>query len=103
MAPKDNGGSITKKVIVANLLPDAEKQTWKFCVVHIHTDIKWEKTCDELRSMYLAGLAQQVDIICGFENQAWYFRSKNTRQRERTIRAMLTLNLSMDLLTLLLV
>ena len=33
--------------------------------------------------MYLACLAQQVDIVCGDGNQAWYVRSK-TRKAERT-------------------
>jgi hypothetical protein len=33
--------------------------------------------------MYLRCLAQQVDIVCGDGNQAWYFRSQNNRT-ERT-------------------
>ena len=34
--------------------------------------------------MYLARIAQQVDIICGDGNQAWYFRTKKTHKIERT-------------------
>ena len=33
--------------------------------------------------MYLTCLAQQVDIVCGDGNQAWYFRSK-LHKKERT-------------------
>jgi len=47
------------------------RETWTICVVHIHNNVKWSKTCDELRSMYMTCLAQQVDIICGYANQAW--------------------------------
>ena len=39
------------------------RESWQICVVHIHNDVTWGKTCDKLRSMYLTRLAQQVDIV----------------------------------------
>ena len=61
------------------LVTRCRRETWKFCVVHVHNDIKWGNACTGLRGMYLQCLSHKVDIVCGDGNQSWYFRSKNTQ------------------------
>ena len=80
---EENGWSIKKKGFRPEHVTRCGRETWIICVVHIHNSVKWSKTCDELRSMCMNCLAQQVDIIYGDGHQELYFRT-NKHQAERT-------------------
>ena len=54
---------IHQKGYRGELVTRCGRETWNISVAHIHSGVKLGKKGDELRSMYLTGLPQQVDIL----------------------------------------
>ena len=97
--PKENGG-FTNKVIVANLLLDAEEKHGKSVSSMFTTMSNWAKrveksgTCISLALLYKWTLSVVMEIRHGTSDQ------NSTRKREPMHKVTFTLNLSLDLLML---